>query len=93
MEGGLAFALTQTLKGEITISNSRVVQDGFFNYELLKYEEMPPVEIYTIDSKAEPGGVGEVGLPTVAPALCNALAAAGYRPRTLPIRNEGFSWV
>ncbi len=93
MEGALAFGLTQVLKGEITVSNSRVVQDGFFNYELLRYDEMPPVEIYIIDSKAEPGGVGEVGLPTVAPALCNALAAAGYRPRNLPIRNEGFSWV
>jgi isoquinoline 1-oxidoreductase beta subunit len=93
MEGGLAFALTQALKGEITVTNGRVVQDGFFSYELLRYEEMPPVEVYVIDSKEEPGGAGEVGLSTVAPALCNALAAAGYRPRTLPIRNEGFSWV
>ncbi len=93
MEGGLAFALTQALKGEITIRKGRVLQDGFFNYELLKYDEMPPVEIYIADSKEAPGGVGEVGLPTVAPALCNALAAAGSRPRTLPIRNEGFSWV
>jgi isoquinoline 1-oxidoreductase beta subunit len=93
MEGGLAFALTQALKGEITVTNGRVVQDGFFSYELLRYDEMPPVEVYVIDSKEEPGGAGEVGLSTVAPALCNALAAAGYRPRTLPIRNEGFSWV
>jgi isoquinoline 1-oxidoreductase beta subunit len=93
MQGGLAFALTQTLKGEITVTNSRVNQNGFFSYELLKYDEMPPVEIYTIDSKEEPGGVGEVGLSTVAPALCNALAAAGNRPRKLPISNEGFSWV
>jgi isoquinoline 1-oxidoreductase beta subunit len=93
MEGGLAFALTQALKGEITISNSRVNQDGYFSYELLRFDEMPPVEVYMIESDKEPGGVGEVGLPTVAPALCNALAAAGYRPRTLPIRNDGFSWV
>jgi len=93
MEGGLAFALTQALKGEITVTNSRVVEDGFFSYELLRFDEMPPVEVYVIDSKEEPGGVGEVGLPTVAPALCNALAAAGSRPRILPIRNEGFSWV
>ncbi len=93
MQGGLAFALTQALKGEITVSNSRVVQDGFFSYEILKYDEMPPVEVYVVESTEEPGGVGEVGLSTVAPALCNALAAAGYRPRTLPIRNEGFSCV
>ena len=93
MQGGLAFALTQTLKGEITVSNSRVLQDGFFSYELLRFDEMPPVEIYMVNSTEEPGGVGEVGLPTVAPALCNALAAAGNRPRNLPIRNEGFSWV
>ena len=93
MQGGLAFALTQALKGEITVSNSRVLQDGFFSYELLRFDEMPPVEIYMVKSTEEPGGVGEVGLPTVAPALCNALAAAGYRPRNLPIRNEGFSWM
>lgn len=93
MEGGLAFGLTQALKGEITITNSRVNQDGYFSYELLRYDEMPPVEIHIIDSKEYPGGVGEVGLSTVAPALCNALAAAGSRPRNLPIRNEGYSWV
>lgn len=93
MQGGLAFALTQTLKGEITISDSRVLQDGFFSYELLRYDEMPPIEIYVIESNEDPGGVGEVGLSTVAPALCNALAAAGERPRSLPIRNEGFRWV
>ena len=93
MQGGFAFGLTQALKGEITISNSRVLQDGFDGYELLRYDEMPPVEVYMIESKEEPGGVGEVGVSTVAPALCNALAAAGHRPRTLPIRNEGYSWV
>lgn len=93
MEGGVAFALQQALKGEITIQNSRVVQDGFNGFELLRFNEMPPVEIYTVASEEEPGGVGEVGLPTVAPALCNALAAAGARPRTLPIKNEGFEWV
>jgi isoquinoline 1-oxidoreductase subunit beta len=93
MEGGLAFALQQVLKGEITIQNSRVVQDGFRNYELLRYDEMPPVEIYTIASDEEPGGVGEVGMPTVAPALCNALAAAGSRPRVLPLKKSGYEWV
>jgi isoquinoline 1-oxidoreductase beta subunit len=93
VQGGLAFALSQALKSEITISNSRVLQDNYFSYEILNYAEMPPVEVFMVESLEEPGGVGEVGLSTVAPALCNALAAAGHRPRTLPIRNEGYSWV
>lgn len=90
MEGAIAFGLTQALKGEITVQEGKVVEDGFYSYELLRFDEMPPIEIHTIDSQEEPGGVGEVGLPTVAPALCNALAAAGMRPRNLPLRKEGF---
>ena len=70
-----------------------MVQGCFHNFELLLYNETPAVEIYTVLGEQEPGGVGEVGLPTVAPALCNALAAAGYRVRKLPLKNEGFEWV
>lgn len=93
MQGALAFGLSQTLMGEITVMDSRVEQEGFYGYEILRFKEMPPVEVYIVESKEEPGGVGEVGLPTVSPALCNALAAAGYRPRILPIRKDGFTWV
>lgn len=93
MEGGIAFALSQALKGEITVKDSRVVQDSFFNYEPLRFHEMPPVEVHYINSNEEPGGSGETGMPTVTPALCNALAAAGYRPYRLPIKNEGYEWV
>lgn len=93
MQGGFVFGLTQALKGEITVKDSRVMQDGFSGYELLRFDEMPPIEIVVAASTEEPGGVGEVGVSTVAPALCNALAAAGHRPRTLPIRKAGYSWV
>jgi isoquinoline 1-oxidoreductase beta subunit len=93
LEGGVAFALGQALKNEITIKNSRVVQEGFEGFDLLRFDEMPPVEVYIVPSTANPGGVGEVAIPSVAPALCNALAAAGYRPHNLPIKNEGFTWV
>lgn len=93
MEGGTVFGLGQALKNEITVENSRVVQDGFNTYELARFNEVPDIEVYTVESEAKPGGVGEVGVATVSPALCNALAAAGYRPRTLPIRKEGFTWV
>ncbi|MBK8194690.1 MAG: xanthine dehydrogenase family protein molybdopterin-binding subunit [Lewinellaceae bacterium] len=92
MEGGTVFGLGQALKNEITVENSRVVQDGFFNYELARFSDVPDIEIHTVKSDAPPGGVGEVGVATVSPALCNALAAAGNRPRTLPIKNEGFTW-
>lgn len=93
MEGALAFALTQALKGEITVKNGRVEQDSFFNYELLRFPEMPPVEVHFVASTEPCGGIGEVGMPTVAPALCNALAAAGVRPYQLPLRKDGFEWV
>jgi len=49
--------------------------------------------VYAVKSEARPGGAGEVGVATVSPALCNALAAAGHRPRRLPIKRDGFSWV
>jgi isoquinoline 1-oxidoreductase beta subunit len=90
MEGGTVFGLGQALKNEITVENSRVVQDGYYTYELARYNDVPPIEIYTVPSEAKPGGVGEVGIATVSPALCNALAAAGQRPRSLPVRKEGF---
>jgi isoquinoline 1-oxidoreductase subunit beta len=93
MEGAFAFALGQVLKSEITIAHSEVVQKGFHDYEILRFAEMPPVEVHIIPSTANPGGVGEVAIPAVAPAICNALAAGGHRPRTLPIRNEGFSML
>lgn len=93
MEGGTVFGLGQALKNEITVENSRVVQDGFNSYELARFRDIPDIEIHTVKSEAKPGGVGEVGVATVSPALCNALAAAGHRPRSLPIKNEGFTWV
>ncbi len=93
IEGGLAFALSQALKGEITVKDSRVEQSSFFDYNPLRYNEMPDMEVCYIESNESPGGIGEVGMPTVAPALCNALAAAGHRPYGLPVKKYGFEWV
>lgn len=80
-------------KDEITVTNSRDDQDGFRTYRLLRFNEMPAVEVHIVRSNADPGGIGEVGVSTVAPALCNALVVAGYRPGTQPIRKEGFEWI
>ncbi|MBL7826821.1 MAG: xanthine dehydrogenase family protein molybdopterin-binding subunit [Saprospiraceae bacterium] len=92
MEGGTVFGLGQALKNEITVKDSKVEQDSFFTYELIRFNEVPPIEVYAVKSEARPGGAGEVGVATVSPALCNALAAAGMRPRELPIKNAGYVW-
>ncbi|MEO5375464.1 MAG: xanthine dehydrogenase family protein molybdopterin-binding subunit [Alphaproteobacteria bacterium] len=87
MEGAVAFGLTAALKGEITVSGGRVQQGNFHDYPLLRMSEMPAVEVHIVASTEPPGGVGEPGLPPVAPAVVNAIfAATGRRVRSLPIR-------
>jgi isoquinoline 1-oxidoreductase beta subunit len=86
MEGGVAFGLTAALKGPITFAKGRVVQSNFDDYEMLRMNEMPGVEVHIVPSTEPPGGVGEPGVPPVAPAVANALfAATGKRLRSLPI--------
>jgi isoquinoline 1-oxidoreductase beta subunit len=89
MEGGAVYALTATLYGEITIDRGRVKQSNFHDYPLLKMSESPAIEAYILDSGEAPGGLGEPGVPTVAPAVCNAIfALTGKRVRRLPIRPD-----
>ncbi len=88
-EGAVAFALTAALKGPITIEKGRVEQSNFHDYELLRMSEMPEVEVHIVQSREAPGGIGEPGVPPLAPAFANALfAATGKRIRRLPIRAE-----
>jgi len=87
--GGVVFGLTQTLKNEITIDKGRVQQANFDTYQMLRMNEMPKVEVYTVASEETPTGMGEPAVPPVAPAVCNAIfAATGKRVRHLPIRPE-----
>jgi isoquinoline 1-oxidoreductase beta subunit len=89
MEGGIAFGLTAVLKGLITIDKGRVQQSNFHDYEMLRLNEMPQVEVHIVPSNEPPGGVGEPGTPPIAPAVCNAIFAATGKPiRRLPIRAE-----
>jgi len=89
MEGGAVYALTAALHGRITIDRGRVEQSNFHDYPMLRISEMPVVEVHILDSGEAPGGLGEPGVPTVAPAVCNALfALTGKRIRSLPIRPE-----
>jgi isoquinoline 1-oxidoreductase beta subunit len=89
MEGGAVYALTAALYGQITVDKGGVQQSNFDNYPMMRISEMPVVETHILDSGAAPGGLGEPGVPPVAPALCNAIfALTGKRVRTLPVRTE-----
>lgn len=86
MESGIAVGLSAALSGEITIVDGKVVQSNFHNYPLLRMEEMPVVEVYILPSDRNPAGVGEMGVPPIAPAVVNALHnLTGVRIRKLPI--------
>jgi isoquinoline 1-oxidoreductase beta subunit len=87
LEGGTAFGLTGALYGEISFEKGRVKQRNFHDYPLLRINEMPAVETHIVSSAEKMGGVGEPGVPSVAPAVANAIfAACGKRLRRLPIR-------
>jgi isoquinoline 1-oxidoreductase subunit beta len=87
IEGGIAHAITATLKSAITVEEGRVRQSNFDDYPLLRFDEMPAVEVHIIPSTRPPQGMGEMGVPTLAPALANAIFnATGKRIRRLPIQ-------
>jgi isoquinoline 1-oxidoreductase subunit beta len=85
-EGNIIMGITAAIKGGITFTNGQCDQSNFHNYPIMRINESPKMEIHIIDSGANPGGVGEPGLPPVAPALGNAIfAATGIRVRKLPL--------
>jgi isoquinoline 1-oxidoreductase beta subunit len=87
IEGAIIYGLTAALKGEITIAKGRVEQSNFNDYDMIRINEAPPVEVHIVESKDGPGGIGEPGTPPIAPAVCNAIFAATGKPvRRLPIR-------
>ncbi len=89
--GSIAYGLTAVLHGEISIEGGRVRQSNFHDYPLLSIAEMPEVEVVLVESTEEPGGVGEPGVPPIAPAVTNALfALTGTRIRKLPLSNAAF---
>jgi len=90
LQGAIVFGLTAALYGEITIERGRVAQSNFSDYRMLALAEMPEIEVHLVPSEAPPSGVGEAGLPPIAPAVCNAVfAGTGKRIRRLPIGRVG----
>ncbi|MDB5992184.1 MAG: aldehyde oxidase, partial [Herbaspirillum sp.] len=89
MEGGIGFALGAALHGEITLKDGVVEQSNFNDYQVLRMDEMPRVEVYIVASTEKPTGVGEPGVPPLAPAVVNAIYnAVGKRLRKLPIADQ-----
>ncbi len=85
MEGGVGFALSAALYSEITIERGKVVQSNFDDYPMLRIDEMPQVEVHFVPSQEGPTGVGEPGVPPLAPAVANAIfRLTGQRVRRLP---------
>lgn len=86
MEGGIGFGLAAALHSAITIKDGHAEQSNFDDYVILRMREMPRVEVHIVTSDAPPTGVGEPGVPPVAPAVANAVfAATGKRIRKLPM--------
>jgi isoquinoline 1-oxidoreductase beta subunit len=89
IEGGIGFALTNTLKSRITFSNGGTDQSNFFDYQLLRMDEMPEVVPIVLPSDRPPQGFGEVVLAPVAPALAQALLhATGRRLDVMPFPED-----
>jgi len=89
MESSISFGLGAAMQSEITFKEGKVQQSNFHDYLVMRMSDMPKVEVHIVQSTEKMGGVGEPGLPPVAPAVTNAIfAATGKRIRQLPIGNQ-----
>src|SRR5216117_3794051 len=89
IQSAIIFGITAALRGEITLKGGRVEQSNFHDYQMLRMNETPAIEVYIVKSGEAPGGMGEAGTSAIAPALTNAIfAATGKRIRKLPVANQ-----
>ena len=87
MEGAVIYGLTAALYGGLNLENGAIKESNFHDYPMLRMNEAPEIEVIIIDSGTEPTGVGEPGLPPIAPAVANAVyKATGQRLRSLPLQ-------
>ena len=85
VESNIVYGLSAAVCNQITRTHGKTDQSNFHEYTVLRQGEIPASTIFVMPSQEEPGGVGEPGLPPIAPALCNAVfLATGKRVRTLP---------
>ncbi|WP_457266175.1 molybdopterin cofactor-binding domain-containing protein [Pseudomonas sp. P5_C3] len=90
MESCITFGLSFALHSKLTLKDGRVVQSNYHDYQVLRLNEMPVVEVHIVPSSDKPGGIGEAGVPPTAPAVANAVfALTGQRLRELPLQLSG----
>jgi CO/xanthine dehydrogenase Mo-binding subunit len=90
IEGGAVTGLINTLRSKVTISKGRVQQSNFDTFPIPRMPEVPPINVILIPGNTNPGGIGETGVPLVAPAIANAVfALTGKRIRALPLEDAG----
>ena len=86
LQGAIGFGLSMVLRNQITFNKGVVEQSNFDDYEPTRIREMPQVEVHIVKSNEHPSGMGEPGVPPIAPAIANAIfAATGKRMRSLPL--------
>ena len=89
IESAIVYGLSAALHGEITLNKGRVMQSNFNDYPPLRYSEMPQVEVHFVESHEAPSGIGEPGLPPIAPAVANAVfKLTGKRMRRMPFNPQ-----
>ncbi|MBV7525709.1 MULTISPECIES: xanthine dehydrogenase family protein molybdopterin-binding subunit [Pseudomonas] len=90
MESCITFGLSFALHSKLTLKDGQVVQSNYHDYRVLRLNEMPVVEVHIVPSSDKPGGIGEAGVPPMAPAVANAVfALTGQRLRELPLQLAG----
>ncbi|KRA86389.1 twin-arginine translocation pathway signal protein [Pseudomonas sp. Root68] len=90
MESCITFGLSFALHSKLTLKDGQVVQSNYHDYQVLRLNEMPVVEVHIVPSSDKPGGIGEAGVPPMAPAVANAVfALTGQRLRELPLQLSG----
>jgi isoquinoline 1-oxidoreductase beta subunit len=86
IQSAVMFGITAALHGEITLKDGRVEQSNFHNYQMLRMNEAPDVEVHIVHNQEPPGGMGECGTSAIVPAVANAIfAATGKRLRKMPV--------
>ena len=89
LQGAAIFALSSMLHAHISFEDGKVVQSNFHDFPIMRMHEAPKVEVHIVKTDDEMGGIGEVGVPSVAPAVCEAIfQATGRRIRRLPVGDQ-----